>query len=87
MNPKMLKIAGSSLATTLRRRRRPDTIDTLTPLERWVEQGVAPDRIIASKVTGGTVTRTRLLCPYPQVAKYNGTGSIDAAASFACTSP
>jgi len=65
----------------------PDTIDTLTPLERWVEQGVAPDRIVASKVTGGTVTRTRPLCPYPQVAKYNGTGSIDAAASFTCANP
>ena len=65
----------------------PDTINTLTALERWVEQGIAPNQIIASKVTGGTVTRTRPLCPYPQVAKYNGTGSIDAAASFTCANP
>lgn len=65
----------------------PDSIDTLTALERWVEQGIAPDQIIASKVTAGTVTRTRPLCPYPQVAKYSGTGSIDVAASFSCAAP
>jgi feruloyl esterase len=33
------------------------------------------------------VVRTRPLCPYPQVAKYKGTGSIDRAESFACTAP
>jgi feruloyl esterase len=65
----------------------PDSIDALGALERWVEQNVPPDRIIASKVTGGTVTRTRPLCPYPQVARYNGSGSIDDAASFTCSTP
>lgn len=65
----------------------PDTIDTLSVLERWVEQGTAPAQIIASKVTAGVTTRTRPLCPYPQVAKYNGTGSIDVAASFTCGNP
>jgi feruloyl esterase len=30
------------------------------------------------------VDRTRPLCPYPQIAVYNGTGSIDEAASFNC---
>jgi feruloyl esterase len=63
----------------------PNVFDTLTPLERWVEQGQAPDRIIA---TGGAVpTRTRPLCPYPQVARYTGHGSIDDAANFACVKP
>ena len=65
----------------------PDTIDTLGALERWVEQGIAPSQIIASKVTGGTTTRTRPLCPYPQVARYSGSGSIDLAANFSCVSP
>ena len=32
----------------------------------------------------GKVDRTRPLCPYPQVARYKGTGSIDDAANFTC---
>jgi feruloyl esterase len=63
----------------------PNTFDTLTALEKWVEQSVAPERIIAS---GGDVRgRTRPLCPYPQVARFTGQGSIDDAASFVCTEP
>ena len=31
--------------------------------------------------------RTRLLCPYPQVARYTGTGSADDAANFVCADP
>lgn len=51
----------------------PDTFDVQTPLEKWVEQGIAPEKIIASKVAAdGSVTRTRPLCVYPQVAKYAG---------------
>ena len=55
----------------------PDSFDMLAALERWREQGEAPARILASQVTDGRVTRTRPLCPYPQVAKYKGTGSSD----------
>jgi len=62
----------------------PNTFDTVAALEQWVERGKAPDRIIASRVTGASVERTRPLCPYPQIATYAGTGSIDEAASFAC---
>ena len=51
----------------------------------WVERGVAPDRIVA---TAGPKTpwpgRTRPLCPYPQVARYTGAGSIEQAQSFVC---
>jgi feruloyl esterase len=65
----------------------PDSIDTLSAIEKWVEQGVAPDRITASKFVAGKVTRTRPLCAYPQVAKYSGAGSIDDAANFACANP
>ena len=53
-------------------------------LERWVEQGVAPQQLIASKMNGTTVVRTRPLCAYPQTAHYQGTGSTDAAANFVC---
>jgi len=48
-------------------------------LVNWVENGVAPDQILAS---GGG--RTRPLCPYPQTAIYNGSGSTNEAANFHC---
>ena len=58
--------------------------DLVEALDRWVEQGVAPERIIASRLDGSRVTRTRALCPYPRRAVYAGTGSTDDASSFAC---
>jgi len=63
--------------------------DMTIALERWVEQGVAPEQIIASKRQGdpkSPAVRTRPLCPYPQVARYKGSGSTDDAANFVCTS-
>jgi feruloyl esterase len=62
------------------------TFDALTPLVQWVEKGTAPEFIIGSRVVDGKVDRTRPLCPYPQVAKYKGSGSIDDASSFVCSS-
>ena len=58
--------------------------DVLISLDRWVEQGVAPDQIVASRVVQGATVRTRPLCPYPKKAVYKGTGSTDDAASFTC---
>jgi hypothetical protein len=51
----------------------------------WVEKGVAPETILASKTEGG-VTQTRPLCPYPNVAVWTGLGSTDEAANFECKS-
>ncbi len=65
----------------------PDRNDAVTAVIDWVEKGKAPDQMIASKVTDGTVVRTRPLCPYPQVARYKGQGSIDDAANFKCVAP
>ena len=65
----------------------PDTFDALSALEAWVEQDRAPARIIASKVEGGEVVRTRPLCPWPQVAQWSGAGSTDDAANFRCVAP
>ena len=65
----------------------PNTFDMVTALEQWVEQGKAPDQILASHSIKGVVDRTRPLCPYPQVAVYKGSGSIDEAANFACKAP
>jgi hypothetical protein len=57
-------------------------------IEQWVEKGVAPADIIATKYEGrgatGEVKMTRPLCPYPQTAKYNGSGDSNDAASFVC---
>ena len=63
----------------------PNTFDMLPALEAWVEKGIAPQQIIASRITDGKVERTRPLCPHPQVARYNGQGSIDEASSFSCS--
>jgi len=65
----------------------PDTFDSLPYLERWVEQGTPPKSILASHKTGGVVDRTRPVCPYPQHAVYNGSGSTDEAANFRCRNP
>jgi feruloyl esterase len=62
----------------------PSSLDPVTALEQWVEQGKAPDRMAASHVSAGKVDRTRPLCSYPQVARYTGTGSTDDAANFTC---
>jgi hypothetical protein len=60
------------------------TFDVVTPLIHWVESGAAPSSIPASQVAAGKTVRTRPLCPYPQIAKYKGSGSVDDAASFSC---
>jgi feruloyl esterase len=65
----------------------PNEFDKMGALEQWVEQGKAPERLTASHATDGKVDRTRPLCPYPQLAKYKGTGSIDDAANFVCSAP
>lgn len=60
------------------------TNDILAALVRWVEEGKAPTRIVASHVTNDVVDRTRSLCPYPQRARWNRRGSSEDAASFTC---
>lgn len=63
------------------------TFDVATPLLHWVESGDAPKTVGAGRVSSGKVIRTRPLCPYPQVARYKGSGSIDDAANFSCVAP
>jgi hypothetical protein len=65
--------------------------DVNLAIERWVEDGVAPAQIIATKFKTAAepasgVAGTRPLCPYPQVARYKGTGSTDEAGNFTCAS-
>jgi feruloyl esterase len=62
-----------------------DRFDSLTKLIDWVENGNAPERIVASGAT--FPGRTRPLCPYPTYARYSGSGDPDSAASFVCAAP
>jgi feruloyl esterase len=76
-----------------------DQLDLVDALVKWVEQGSAPDSAVATARGPGSAvpnpeipstwspTRTRLLCPYPQVARYQGTGDVENAANFACARP
>jgi pimeloyl-ACP methyl ester carboxylesterase len=65
----------------------PDSIDLLTPMMAWVEKGAQPSKLVTAKVTSGVTTRTRPVFPYPQVARYNGSGSSDDAANFSAYNP
>ncbi|MEQ1354705.1 MAG: tannase/feruloyl esterase family alpha/beta hydrolase, partial [Candidatus Acidiferrum sp.] len=65
----------------------PGYFDYFTALEEWVEQGIAPDSILAWHYGDDGIDRTRPLCAYPQVARYTGSGSIDDAANFQCVEP
>jgi feruloyl esterase len=58
--------------------------DLLTPMLNWVEDDVAPERVVAAQLDqGGAVVRTRPIFPYPQVPTWNGTGDPNQEASFA----
>jgi len=77
-----------------------DQFDLLDPLVNWVEKGNAPGSVTAAARGTGTsaiaalinaevpatwsASRTRPLCPWPTVARYNGSGDIESASSFSC---
>jgi len=60
------------------------TFDMVAAVDQWIESGVAPERIPASRIVDGQTVRTRPLCAYPKTAVYNGTGSTDDASNFVC---
>ena len=77
-----------------------DQFDMLTPLVAWVEKGEKPQQVIAAARGAGNLggvneelpaswsaTRTRPLCPYPEVATYSGKGDVENANSFFCATP
>ncbi|MGH9594749.1 MAG: tannase/feruloyl esterase family alpha/beta hydrolase, partial [Bryobacteraceae bacterium] len=61
----------------------PNPSGQLDALVSWVEDGKAPATLPASRQTPSG-PRNRILCPYPMVAKYKGSGSTDDAANFSC---
>ena len=61
--------------------------DNLVAQSQADDKDVAPTTLIGTRIVNNVANRTRPLCPYPQVAKYKGTGNIDDAGSFACANP
>jgi len=64
----------------------------LMALEKWVEQGIAPQNIIATKyntdeVPESGIIQTRPLCPFPSMATYRGSGILTDAANYSCALP
>jgi len=62
----------------------PNQVNYMAVMERWRESNIAPETMTAYHVTNNRVDMTRPLCPYPQVATYKGTGSVNDAANFMC---
>jgi Tannase and feruloyl esterase len=87
--PGMGHCAGGTGTTSFGNQNAPSPIvdadhDLISALDAWVERGVAPAGLVASRVVNGATTRTRPLCSYPMKAIYTGTGSTDDAANFVC---
>jgi hypothetical protein len=72
-----------------------DRFDMLTPMVNWIENGIAPNTVVATGVNFSPVlgtltnlptTRSRPLCPYPQTLRYTGPkgGDISVAANYSC---
>jgi hypothetical protein len=65
-------------------------VDWFTPLVNWVENGVEPEEIIGARAAYPDLNLdaiTRPLCPYPDVARYSGTGNMEDAMNFTCVEP
>jgi feruloyl esterase len=58
--------------------------DIVMALDRWVEDGIAPEKIIASHSTNGVVDRSLPLCPYPQTPAFNGSGNMNTSDNYHC---
>jgi tannase/feruloyl esterase len=64
-----------------------DRADMLTTLDEWVEHGTAPERIITTKLIGGSEARARPVFAYPKSARYKGAGSVDDPANWTAVEP
>jgi feruloyl esterase len=62
----------------------PNTFDSIATMESWREEGLAPAQILGSNPQTGL---TRPLCPYPQYARYDGSGNLADASNWSCSAP
>lgn len=65
----------------------PDQFDTLSAIESWAEHGRAPDAIAATTKPDSPTPHSLPLCPYPQQARYSGSGALGDAANWKCAPP
>jgi len=70
----------------------PSKFDALAALREWVENGRAPEELVAHKIdilSGAPPKKpmSRLLCPYPQTARWTGKGSTNDSSNFICRGP
>ena len=64
-----------------------DTVDLLAALDDWVTRNAAPGNLTATKVVSGATSFSRPLCVWPRYPRFNGSGDVNAAASYTCTAP
>ena len=66
-------------------------VDVVEALVEWVENGIAPEQITATRYVDNDpdkgIDSQRPWCPYPAVARYDGSGDRKQAASYACVTP
>jgi feruloyl esterase len=66
----------------------PDQVDWLSAIQTWVEEGEAPERLIAAKLgEGGEVQIERPICAYPARALFTGEGDGKSQSGFQCVIP
>jgi feruloyl esterase len=59
-------------------------VDTLALIEEWKQTGKAPDQLVMGHYKDGKEVGRRLVCQYPQIARYKGSGNPEDPASFDC---
>lgn len=65
-----------------------DTFNKVGEMLEWLDGAPAPNEMLSYKLNdAGQVIRSRPICAYPKIAKYDGTGDMTKAASFSCITP
>ena len=59
-----------------------DDFDSVAAMESWVEHGIAPNAMKATRASDGALSRP--VCQYPTLPHYNSKGDPNAAESFHC---
>ncbi len=62
----------------------PNSFDSLSALELWVEKGIVPDAIPATHSTNNMVDRTMPLCKFPEQAHFKGSGDPKSVSNWSC---
>ena len=65
----------------------PDRADFIGAMVAWVEEGKAPETLLATSRRPDGTTQARPLCPFPQVARHSGQGATDDANHWRCVNP